>query len=530
MNKFVHICLVLLTILLLLILLSSLRWRIQHDSPIMLYIAYLIHHYDYVPYRDIYDFNTPGAYFAYVLIGIFSGYTDFGCRCIDILILLVILIITWLWMKDFGRTIAWCGCVLWGLIYLGFGPAMSLQREYLIFPLILASLCLSTHAPKLNPKLKYFIIGLLFGTGATMKPQSVIGLPIIFLFNLWDQKKDNLKPKKNSGGDFLFSKLILIIAGFLIPIGIAILYLGIIGALSPFLDMARNYWPLYSNITRNHETMSGYIHIKYLIKEYRTLRGYVLWLAPAALGAYVALYDSSLSPSLKRRVILLAGLTLCYSLYPVLTNKFWYYHMLFYLYFISQLSTLCLVEQTPDSPTAKRWFPVLFFFISLFFMESILPSPLGNLSSPLQYMAEITGKKIPPAPKDGRIDQIALFLNQNLRPDDKVQPLDWTGGAVHAMLITRAKLATPFIYDFYFYHHITNPYIQKLRKTFMLRLKESQPRFIIQITDPGKPWVSGQDTTKEFKELKSFLETYYSIVSQGKGYNIYEIKNSSRTE
>ncbi len=105
-----------------------------------------------------------------------------------------------------------------------------------------------------------------------------------------------------------------------------------------------------------------------------------------------------------------------------------------------------------------------------------------------------------PPPKDGRVDEIAAFLQSNFKPGDLVQPLDWTGGAVHAMLIARAQLATRFVYDFHFYHHISSPYIQGLRGQFIESMKETRPRFVIQITADDKPWVSGPDTTREFRK------------------------------
>jgi len=526
-NKFIHVCLILLTVFLFMIMLSSLRWQIQHDSPIMLYIAWLIHDHDYVPYKDIFDFNLPGSYMAYILIGIVSGYTDTGCRLVDILILVAIFYLTWLWLKNLGTAVAWCGCVLWGLIYLGFGSAMSLQREYLIIPIILLVLNVAAHCRRLKPAIKYALIGFLWGICATIKPQSIIAFPLVMLYIWREIRAENTGAEGMPGKTTMISMILPAVAGFFVPVCLMVLYLWIRGALGAFWDMAIHYWPLYNNLTRNHETISGLSHVKYLIKEYRSLRGYGLWLAPAGLGTYIALFDSPLSGSQKRQVILLAGLSVCYSIYPVLTNKFWYYHWLFYLFFISQLSSVCLIKALPESKPGRRWFPVLFLFMSLFFIEGALSGPLVYLANPSRYLGELMGTKKSQPPKVARVEQIAAFLKENLEPGDKVQPLDWAGGALHAMLITRVEPATPFIYDFYFYHHISHPYIQNLRRKFILRLQESRPRFIIQIVDQGKPWVSGKDTTREFRELKAFMENSYTVVNKGSGYLIYELKQSS---
>jgi hypothetical protein len=91
------------------------------------------------------------------------------------------------------------------------------------------------------------------------------------------------------------------------------------------------------------------------------------------------------------------------------------------------------------------------------------------------------------------------------------------------MLISRAQLATPFIYDVQFYHHVSSPYIQSLRQRFIQSLKTARPRFIIQITS-DKPWVGGADTSHSFEELQSILEKDYSPVLSGNGFIIYEVR------
>ena len=124
---------------------------------------------------------------------------------------------------------------------------------------------------------------------------------------------------------------------------------------------------------------------------------------------------------------------------------------------------------------------------------------------------------------EGRVDEIAAFLNERLKPGEKVQPLDWTGGAIHAMLLAKAEIATSFLYDYHFYHDISSPLIQGFRKKFLGEMESSKPRFIIEIVT-DKPWVTGPDTTFEFPQLRSFLKGNYFVARQGDGYLIYESK------
>lgn len=127
------------SVLLIIVALLSLRWGLVEDAPILMYMAYLMDHFHQVPYRDFFDINLPGTYVFNILIGRLFGYTDFGMRCGDLVYLLATLVATWLFMKPFGGKAAWCSAVLFGLVYLGFGHAVSLEREYiLIFPMVLA--------------------------------------------------------------------------------------------------------------------------------------------------------------------------------------------------------------------------------------------------------------------------------------------------------------------------------------------------------------------------------------------------------
>jgi hypothetical protein len=64
--------------------------------------------------------------------------------------------------------------------------------------------------------------------------------------------------------------------------------------------------------------------------------------------------------------------------------------------------------------------------------------------------------------------EIASFLERKLKPGDTVQPLDWTGGTLLAMLESHACIATPYVFDFYFYHQTACKTSQKLHGTSVL--------------------------------------------------------------
>jgi len=493
---------------------ASLRWRIEHDSPLLLYMSLLMDRFGYVPYRDFFDMNMPGAYWMNLLIGRLAGYQDLGYRMVDLSILAVIMGCTWLWMRSFSRLAAWASAILFGCLYTLWGPLVALQREYLL--LLPISLGLAIYqATGWKSWVRRLALGLGFGIAATIKPQAAIGLLPFLVFELQESRSQG-KPFGFRNLRFYeperFSGWLPIGLGFIIPLGVAGLYLWRENALRSFLDIALNYWPLYNQLSGDQVLLSGGERLRYLVERALTLRDYPIWLAPALLGLFNSQFLVPLDASQKRKARLLFWLAVCYALYPLAGGTFWIYHWIPFGYFILQLSSLCVLELPATLPWLERNFAAL---ALLFTMLVALNFP--NLGKRLET---------PPPPRNGRVDLVAGYLEQHLQPGDRVQPLDWTGGgAVQAMLIARAQVATRFVNDFHFYHHLSEPYIQDLRKEFVGDLKAAPPRFIISYSNGDKPWVRGEDTTREFNSLKRFIEANYRVMLEEDGITIYEVKN-----
>jgi hypothetical protein len=215
---------------------------------------------------------------------------------------------------------------------------------------------------------------------------------------------------------------------------------------------------------------------------------------------------------------------LAYAIYPTLAGKFWQYHYMPFAYFCAISAGLCFFTCT--QPPVSRF---------VYNIKKILPWLIIvitiSVQLPLyQYVRSLVSdlRKGPTAhkPMDGRVDEIAGWLRGRLHTGDTVQPLDWTGGSVHAMLLAETKLATQFMFDYQFYHHVSLPYVQELRQSFISQLHKASPRFIIDV-QTDKPWVSGIDSTREFPKLREFLDDYYTVAYKGNGYLIYERINDT---
>ena len=93
----------------------SLRWRLGHDTSILLYVTYLIQQHGYVAYRDVFDFSLPGTLaFHYIIVKLF-GYGDLGFMVFNLIWTGALLAVTWMIMRRFGWWVAWGSVVLFGV-------------------------------------------------------------------------------------------------------------------------------------------------------------------------------------------------------------------------------------------------------------------------------------------------------------------------------------------------------------------------------------------------------------------------------
>lgn len=476
----------------------SLQWPIAHDSAPLLYEAFLMQS-GRIPYKDFFDFQMPGSYIAYYLLGILSSFNAYRIRILDIVILTALVTITHLAMRRLGKLPSFAAPILFALQYLEGGPALSIQREYLILIFISLSIWIGV-TDTLNFRQR-LMLGLFYGLAATLKPHAALGLLPFLFFDIAD-----LRQRRELTLSTLAKQIILpVVVGFAIPVSLITLYLAITHSLFPLLDIILNYVPLYTQINGEMVIMPSSERLTYLFNQVWRLGGSALWLLPAAFGIYL---------NRNRQAYLLASLTIIYALYPALTGQFFPYHYIPFLYTIILVASLSL--STFHSPPSKQ--PSFLLPLS---STILLATILITIRPSQTFIRQLQGKDI--AIAADRATQISTFLEKNLEPGDQVQPLDWTGGSLLAMLENRAPIATSYVFDFYFYHHVSNPYIQSLRADFMTQLQESKPHFIIEVTAIDKPWVSGEDTSRDFPELRAFLVENYSVTMEREDYIIYEL-------
>lgn len=498
-----------LTVFLLIVVYESRNWAYEHDAPLLMYMAFLMDRFGALPYRDFFDMNLPGTYFAYLFIARVFGYDDFGVRGADLLVLAGLGLTSLVMLRRFGIHVAWLAFVFFALLYLKSGPRMMLQREYLALLPILLGTTLVMEERIRSLALRAALSGLCIGIATTVKPHMAIVLPLFWCFVVAESRA---RSQNGDGAEVSGVKtLVLGGAGFAVPLSALLAYLVYHGIVGEFLEILTQYVPLYGSLTATHETISGTERLVYLVDKYLKL-GNLNYLLVAAVAGYMLAFSKFEDRSRNfRRVALLVALTFAFSLYPVFSGQFWSYHYLPFRYFLAVGMALCFLTPTSKKQLVMNALATLTCVIALF---TVLP-PHHKFGGFIRKPPEIG--------EEGAAVRIAAFLNENLKDGDKVQPIDWTGGGViHGMLMARAQIATPFIYHFHFYHHVSSDYIQGLRKRYMQSIREARPRFVIEGLNHREGYVRGPDTSRSFPESEQFIKENYTIILKDKSFQIWE--------
>lgn len=515
---------------------GSTRWRMEHDTPLLHYAAFLIDERGMSPYRDVFETSMPGTFLFHTAVGGLFGYGDAAFRAVDLFLLACISCSSFFFMRRFGALAGWAAAILFPLVYLGKGNVMSLQRDYLgVVPLALALCCIPAEAGghglagKGPVRLRRFAaVGALFGFASLIKPHLALGLPIFFgalSVIRWRGRPSapSVDPPRRSAGSFPRSWRDLLrcagatVLAFLATWLLALAWLWARSSLGAFLDIVFGYLPLHNEINGARAVLAESERLPYLFIRTLGLGGYGSLALLGFFGCYHAFVHARRRWNVSAVLVLLCAAA--YLFYPTLAGKFWKYHYMPMVYFLALAGALSLASRR-GRLVRMGWLATAIFLLAI---QQQLNLPRYVRST----RAALAESYRPPAPKKGRVDQIADWLRHRLEPGDTVQPLDWAaGGAVHAMLLARAKPATRYLYDYHFYHHVSHPYVRNLRRSFLADLKAARPRFIIE-SQVVRPRVRGRDTARSFFALETFLQNHYTQVRRGDGYSIFERKGMS---
>lgn len=479
-------------------------WEYYHDTPLLNFAAVMMHDFGMVPYRDMFETTMPGTFlFHYIIVGLGletqTAFVTLG--------LLAMFALAGAGTLILSRVHYWSALMFapfFLMVILQFGATALFQREILGLLAICSALILATRAgPRRQYLLRQGAVGLFFGIAATIKPQFGLGAPVgvLCLAALtWDA--DDTRPFVS----VVIRGILASVAGFALPLIAAFLWIWSYGALDRFLFILTEYTPLYIQQTQSHAFTSPERRTQYLWQLWIKFAGF--WtLLPGAL--MLSLLILGYRKLIARRMLILlstiTGLVAVYGVVPVLSGQFWDYHYYPFIYFaIMAASALLGLAMGPYfSQSGKR---ACFAIVALTIGLNL--SPVNNL----EWRRDDARIRVALA-KD-----METALRKWVPEGGRVQPIDWTAGALHAMMRARIPIATRFFYDFHFAHHASSDVNAGLRAEFMNALMDAPPEVILVAHTRMK--VHGLDVSYDFPQLDAFTDTYYRPVGQNAQFDI----------
>ncbi|MGQ0734414.1 MAG: hypothetical protein ACT4QD_12245 [Acidobacteriota bacterium] len=466
-----------------------------------------------MPYRDFFEQNAPGTLVFSALLHHATGGGSLSLRFIDLSVLSAISGVTVFALRSHGWRAGVLAASCFAIVYLGEGPVQSLQREYLALVPMAISIGVIFHGSTAAiGGRSVSASGLMAGIAASVKPPLVVcwgPLLVVALVSRLRAQDGSLALSR------LFREGLAVLFPFLLGLSLVPLLLAIWmnqnSALDAFLDMARNYYPLYAELKGNGFLwQSG--STADLVQRYVTNP---LELIASFRFVIVTFFALGVAWTYRTRpgfvqCAMICGLVLCALLYLSVSGKFWVYHGFPLFYALSLLAGLSVSRELACLPGEASW------------RNAILCATVAvglplNLAG-REFFDWREGK--PFIVKEGRVDLIADYLERNVGLTETVLPLDVTSGAIHGLYRNRRPLYGRFIYDQYFYHHVKHPYIQRLRREMLAQFKDGEPDIVVRLDDT---WLR----TPDFPELDAILSADYQMVLHENGVSILRRRSSA---
>ena len=219
---------------------DSWHWPVVYDAQVMHYVSFLMDH-GWAPYRQIGDFNMPGAYlFEHFALHTF-GNLDTGWRLWDFTLCAAftagVFAIT--------RTYDWLAGVLAAGIFVmthaGEGPPNAGQREQVMAVLLVVGTALLFEGVRRRKPSLLLLFGLSTGMAAAVKPTVVVFCPLALLIAAVHLRRSGIRQR---------AYVLYALAGLTCAGAIALGFLLHYQALGTFTRLLTHAMPHYASVNR----------------------------------------------------------------------------------------------------------------------------------------------------------------------------------------------------------------------------------------------------------------------------------------
>ncbi len=366
--------------------------------------------------------------------------------------------------------------------------------------------------------------GLLVGLAVLLKYPIGLMLPVLGLLYWLGNKERRKRP------------IILIIAGFTLPLLLFVIGLTVRGALDDFLQIQLGYIPEYNAgfVTADNYLAFSWQIFSQVVKNQLYLQ---LFLGVLGLGILVM----AIQRPKNRLLWLIPFWGFAALLHLVIQNKYYPYHALpllaplalFVTYFFQRISAV-LTKQWPGARYVIAGSAAL--LLGLMMFSSASPYYHGDLSEryrPLMeivegemalreyYQQDIFGAYGWPVFSSRANLEVADYLFSHSQPDDEV--FIWAFEPSIYFLAQR-QTASRFIYNFPLYGQFAWP---EFRQQVVAELTAAPPQVILVANGDAQPWLTGTEADsaaalRDFPELNDFVNEQYELDTNIAQFSIYQ--------
>lgn len=489
--------------------LLSLRWPLVHDLPIFLYDGYLMTDLGRMPYRDFYEINAPGTLLLFAVVHQVTGGDALALRLLDLSVLGAISALTLLTLRPHGLKAGILAASCFAVAYLAEGPVQTLQREYLsVLPLVISiAVVLGAGSPRSHP-MALVVAGFCAGAVMTLKPLLILCWLPLLAAAIGSRIAGTASPRTHLAIARAAARVLVPFAtgGAVVPI-LLLVWLARQGALDAYLEIVRNYYPLYAELNGNGTTWQGTLveRVQRYVGRPLELVTRFRFAVPAFLGLLLA-WRYRDRPAFVHCLVF-GGIVLGGVLYVALAGKFWLYHQFPLFYGLALLAGVSLSRQLSRPPGEAAW------HTAIVGVALAVALPLQTIGR--EVVDWRAGRSF--VVKEGRVDLVAEYLRDHVGRTETVTALDVTSGALHALYRDRRPLHGRVIYDHVFYHHVDHPYIQRLRGELIAYFEADAPDVVVRADDT---WLR----TPDFPELEAILRDKYDLAFHGREMSILRRK------
>lgn len=505
------------TLLLLLMWWRSLNWETIIDVPLFLYTGFLMDHYGMVPVRDFFAYNMLGTHVVFRWLYHFFGASNLGMRLADSAVLVAVLPLMMRMLAPFGKRVAWGAAVVFGLLHLRYGGLCYLQRDFLALPPITLMIVSATVWFAHMPRVRWLVSGLFCGVLLTIKPHLLLGGLAVLAFLVLDRKAGD-RPSVSAWMQRGLRVSFYFALGASLPVLWMIGYYAYYGVLGEFVRIVTDFFPLHADINGDREVFGAGDRLPYTLYWILSVNPYGdFQLAMGAIGGIVLFVLLPSFDQQERRLgYLLLALTVAYFVYPCFAGRFYDHHFYPFRYLSCVWLGLCL-RKWPFQTPRRAW--VFSRAVAAYCVVSLLYCDFALAGKPPESLPS----SIAPPYRTRRISE---WLERRLQPGDTVQAIEWGFcGITHAMLQNQARTATGIIWAEGLFHHVSDPYVQELRKRFLHDLAKARPRFVIR-SKMDWDYMIGRDCSQAFSELDEFLNRDYFVALDSRDFRIWESSTS----